>query len=115
MQCLKRTSSRVPILEKTGTTIGVVTGIQGAYWLDVTLDGVACHAGPTPMEMRRDPWRAACPIIEGAFALAAANRTLGPRDDRGRQGASPARATPYRSGSSYPSICDIRTTQFWMP
>jgi N-carbamoyl-L-amino-acid hydrolase len=25
------------------------------------------------MQMRRDPWRAACPIIEGAFALAAGN------------------------------------------
>jgi len=59
-----------PILERSGKTIGVVTGIQGAYWFDVTLEGVACHAGPTPMEMRRDPWRAACPIIEGAFALA---------------------------------------------
>jgi N-carbamoyl-L-amino-acid hydrolase len=48
-----------------------VTGIQGAYWFDVTLEGVSCHAGPTPMESRRDPWRAACPIIEGVFALAA--------------------------------------------
>jgi beta-ureidopropionase / N-carbamoyl-L-amino-acid hydrolase len=66
-----------PILEKAGTTIGAVTGIQGAYWLDVTLEGVACHAGPTPMEMRRDPWRAACPIIEGAFAIAAQNEPWG--------------------------------------
>jgi N-carbamoyl-L-amino-acid hydrolase len=66
-----------PILEKTATTIGVVTGIQGAYWLDVTLEGEACHAGPTPMEMRRDPWRAACPIIEGAFVLAAENAPWG--------------------------------------
>jgi N-carbamoyl-L-amino-acid hydrolase len=66
-----------PILEDSGTTIGVVTGIQGAYWLDVTLQGVACHAGPTPMEMRRDPWRAACPIIEGSFALAAQNAPWG--------------------------------------
>jgi N-carbamoyl-L-amino-acid hydrolase len=66
-----------PILERTSTAIGVVTGIQGAYWLDVTLDGVACHAGPTPMEMRRDAWRAACPIIEGAFALAATNAPWG--------------------------------------
>jgi N-carbamoyl-L-amino-acid hydrolase len=66
-----------PILEKSATTIGVVTGIQGAYWLDVTLQGVACHAGPTPMEMRRDPWRAACPIIEGAFALAAEHEPWG--------------------------------------
>ena len=60
-----------PILEASGSTIGVVTGIQGAYWLDVTLAGQACHAGPTPMESRRDPWRAAAPIIEGAYALAA--------------------------------------------
>lgn len=66
-----------PILESTATTIGVVTGIQGAYWLDVTLEGVACHAGPTPMEMRRDPWRAGCPIIEGAFRLAADNAPWG--------------------------------------
>jgi beta-ureidopropionase / N-carbamoyl-L-amino-acid hydrolase len=66
-----------PILESTGTTIGVVSGIQGAYWLDVTLEGLACHAGPTPMEMRRDPWRAAGPIIEGAFGLAAQNSPWG--------------------------------------
>ncbi|MFL6602823.1 MAG: Zn-dependent hydrolase [Steroidobacteraceae bacterium] len=66
-----------PILEESATTIGAVTGIQGAYWLDVTLEGVACHAGPTPMEMRRDPWRAACPIIEGAFALASDNAPWG--------------------------------------
>jgi beta-ureidopropionase / N-carbamoyl-L-amino-acid hydrolase len=66
-----------PILEDSRTTIGVVTGIQGAYWLDVTLEGVACHAGPTPMQMRRDPWRAACPIIEGAYSLAADNAPWG--------------------------------------
>ncbi len=60
-----------PILEAERTTIGVVTGIQGAYWLDVELTGSACHAGPTPMEARRDPWRAAVPIIDYAFALAA--------------------------------------------
>jgi N-carbamoyl-L-amino-acid hydrolase len=29
------------------------------------------------MEMRRDPWRAACPIIEGAFVLAAENAPWG--------------------------------------
>jgi len=59
-----------PILEHAGCTIGVVTGIQGAYWFDVTLEGVSCHAGPTPMELRRDPWRAAVAIIEGLYALA---------------------------------------------
>lgn len=59
-----------PILDREGTTIGVVTGIQGAYWFDVTLTGASAHAGPTPMDMRRDPWRALIKIVQGAFALA---------------------------------------------
>jgi beta-ureidopropionase / N-carbamoyl-L-amino-acid hydrolase len=62
-----------PILEASNTRIGVVTGIQGAYWLDVTLEGTPAHAGSTPMEIRRDPWRVACPVIETAYALAKAN------------------------------------------
>jgi beta-ureidopropionase / N-carbamoyl-L-amino-acid hydrolase len=59
-----------PILEREGATIGVVTGIQGLHWLDVVITGVSCHAGPTPMDMRQDPWRAATRIIAGALALA---------------------------------------------
>ncbi len=66
-----------PILERDKVTIGVVTGIQGLYWLDVILTGVPCHAGPTPMEMRRDPWRAAVPIVAGAMALAEARAPWG--------------------------------------
>ncbi|MCW2395762.1 MULTISPECIES: Zn-dependent hydrolase [unclassified Sphingobium] len=66
-----------PILEKEGITIGAVTGIQGAYWFDVTVRGASAHAGPTPMEMRRDPWRAVLPIVEGAFALADENAPWG--------------------------------------
>lgn len=66
-----------PILERDRTTIGIVTGIQGAYWFDVTIHGVAAHAGPTPMEMRRDPWRAATRIIDAALDLAVANAPWG--------------------------------------
>jgi beta-ureidopropionase / N-carbamoyl-L-amino-acid hydrolase len=66
-----------PLLESTSTTIGVVTGIQGAYWLDVTLEGVAAHAGSTPMEARRDPWRVACPLIQSAYEIAAAHAPWG--------------------------------------
>ena len=66
-----------PILERDGMTIGVVTGIQGLHWLDAVLTGVPCHAGPTPMEMRRDPWRAATRIIAGAMALAEARTPWG--------------------------------------
>ncbi|MBB4614176.1 Zn-dependent hydrolase [Novosphingobium taihuense] len=66
-----------PILEKEGLTIGAVTGIQGAYWFDVTFTGQSCHAGPTPMEMRRDPWDAALPVMAGVLALARANGPWG--------------------------------------
>ncbi|WP_395672376.1 Zn-dependent hydrolase [Phenylobacterium sp.] len=66
-----------PILDSVGDTIGVVTGIQGAEQFDVILSGASAHAGPTPMEMRRDPWRAAAPIIEGALALAERNGPWG--------------------------------------
>ena len=66
-----------PILEAEGRQIGIVEGIQGAYWFDVTLTGASAHAGPTPMGMRRDPWRAAAPIISAALALADANAPWG--------------------------------------
>jgi len=62
-----------PILEQAAETIGVVTGIQGCWWLDLTITGAAAHAGTTPMETRRDPWRAALPALETAFEAAAAH------------------------------------------
>ncbi len=59
-----------PILEREDLQIGVVTGIQGLRWYDVSLVGEPCHAGPTPMEGRRDPFRALPPILDGCYALA---------------------------------------------
>jgi N-carbamoyl-L-amino-acid hydrolase len=66
-----------PILEASGDLIGVVTGVQGCFWFDLVLTGSAAHAGSTPMEMRRDPWRAALPILETAFAIAEARAPFG--------------------------------------
>ncbi len=43
-----------PILEAQGKTIGVVQGIQGMPWYDVTLTGSESHAGTTPMDRRKD-------------------------------------------------------------
>jgi beta-ureidopropionase / N-carbamoyl-L-amino-acid hydrolase len=63
-----------PILERSGVQIGVVTGIQGAYWLELSLQGIPCHAGSTPMEMRKDPWPCATAIIDGAYAIVAAHK-----------------------------------------
>ena len=44
-----------PILEKENCTIGVVTGVQGISWQEVTITGQSNHAGTTPMNMRLDP------------------------------------------------------------
>jgi N-carbamoyl-L-amino-acid hydrolase len=44
-----------PILENEGCTIGVVTGVQGISWQEVTITGQSNHAGTTPMTMRHDP------------------------------------------------------------
>jgi N-carbamoyl-L-amino-acid hydrolase len=43
-----------PVLESEGKTIGVVQGALGQRWYDVTVSGQDAHAGPTPMELRRD-------------------------------------------------------------
>ena len=42
------------ILDATRTNIGVVSGIVGINWWDVTIEGVANHAGTTPMNQRHD-------------------------------------------------------------
>jgi N-carbamoyl-L-amino-acid hydrolase len=42
------------ILHENKVDIGVVEGIVGIHWWDVTIDGVANHAGTTPMNRRRD-------------------------------------------------------------
>ena len=60
-----------PILEKEGLTIGVLTGVQGMNWYDLILEGKACHAGPTPMEDRRDPIMGLQAILKRLYDLAA--------------------------------------------
>ena len=44
-----------PVLEDEDTTIGVVEGVQGISWTELTLTGQSCHAGTTPMRLRHDP------------------------------------------------------------
>ncbi len=52
-----------PVLEREGVPIGVVTGVQGTKWLEVTFTGEAAHAGTTPLEFRRDAMAAAVQAI----------------------------------------------------
>ena len=64
-----------PILEAEGLPLGIVTAINGATRLEVGVDGVAGHAGATPMRLRRDALTAAAEM-----ALAIEARASGEAD-----------------------------------
>tara|TARA_B100001250_G_scaffold408744_1_gene431703 strand:- start:125 stop:1318 length:1194 start_codon:yes stop_codon:yes gene_type:complete len=51
------------VLNKSNIDIGVVTGIVGLKWWDVTIEGFANHAGTTPMDERKDPMITAADFI----------------------------------------------------
>jgi N-carbamoyl-L-amino-acid hydrolase len=52
------------VLEAERTTIGVVEGIVGIRWWNVTATGLANHAGTTPMNRRQDAMLAAARFID---------------------------------------------------
>ncbi len=62
-----------PILEASGSSIGVVTGVQGIRWFTVTIKGFPAHAGTTPMQRRRDPARPLAAVLGGLYEMAAAH------------------------------------------
>jgi len=66
-----------PVLEADGLTIGVVEGVLGIRWYDITLDGQEAHAGPTPMGPRRDALLGAARLVEVAHAVALAHTPEG--------------------------------------
>ena len=51
------------ILHQEKIDIGVVEGIVGVFWWEVTIEGFANHAGTTPMNGRRDALLAAAKYI----------------------------------------------------
>ena len=59
-----------PVLEREGITIGVVTGVQGISWTEVTITGQSAHAGTTPMPLRHDPMAVAARIIHETRLIA---------------------------------------------
>jgi N-carbamoyl-L-amino-acid hydrolase len=59
-----------PILEDNGKSIGVVTGGQAIRWLDVRVEGMAAHAGTTPMKLRKDALYGAAQMIQALEGLA---------------------------------------------
>lgn len=60
-----------PVLERERTTIGVVTGVQHMSRHEVIVHGQEAHAGPTPMDLRRDPVRVLSDVLPALYAAAA--------------------------------------------
>lgn len=52
------------ILDQEKINIGIVEGIVGINWWDVTIEGFANHAGTTPMNQRQDAMLAAARFIQ---------------------------------------------------
>ena len=61
-----------PVLEQRAKTIGIVTGVQHMSRHEVVVDGQEAHAGPTPMDMRRDPIRVLADVLPAIYAAARA-------------------------------------------
>ena len=61
-----------PILEAENKTIGVVTGVQGMRWYDVTVTGQEAHTGSTPMGLRRNALLGAARLVESVDQIAKA-------------------------------------------
>jgi N-carbamoyl-L-amino-acid hydrolase len=59
-----------PVLEQQGATIGVVNGVQHMSRHEILIEGQEAHAGPTPMNMRRDPVRALGDLLPALYKAA---------------------------------------------
>ncbi len=53
-----------PILEAEEKMIGVVTGVQGMRWYEVTVTGQESHTGATPMGLRKNALLASARMID---------------------------------------------------
>jgi N-carbamoyl-L-amino-acid hydrolase len=59
-----------PVLEDADKVIGVVPAVMGLSWYDCTVTGMEAHAGPTPMQLRRDALQVATSIMQEVVAIA---------------------------------------------
>ena len=59
-----------PVLEAEGRMIGVVQGVQGMRWYEVTISGQEAHTGATPMPLRKNALLGAARMIERIDAIA---------------------------------------------
>lgn len=58
-----------PILEDESIDIGIVDGVQGISWTELTIEGRSAHAGTTPLRLRRDAGLAAARIASEVGAM----------------------------------------------
>ncbi|MHB8839188.1 MAG: allantoate amidohydrolase, partial [Gemmatimonadaceae bacterium] len=71
------------LLEKAGKQVGIVQGIVGLRWFEITITGFANHAGATPMDQRQDA------VLAAAKFTVAVNDAV--RGEPGRQVATVGR------------------------
>ena len=62
-----------PILEAENKMIGVVTGVQGMRWYEVTVKGQESHTGATPMGLRKNALLGAARMIEAIHQVGMAH------------------------------------------
>ena len=65
-----------PLLEADGKDIGVVTGVQGVRWFEITITGQDAHTGATPMHLRKNALLGAARLVERVEAIARAHAPL---------------------------------------
>jgi beta-ureidopropionase / N-carbamoyl-L-amino-acid hydrolase len=58
-----------PILEAENKMVGVVTGVQGMRWYEITLKGQESHTGATPMGLRKNALLAAARMIDAINSI----------------------------------------------
>jgi len=59
-----------PILENENKPVGIVTGVQHMSRHRIVIDGKETHAGPSPMETRKDPMMALADFLPKLYAMA---------------------------------------------
>ena len=65
-----------PVLEAEGKEIGIVTGVQGVRWFEITIMGEEAHTGATPMNLRKNALLGAARMIDRIEAIALAHAPL---------------------------------------
>ncbi len=97
-----------PIMEATGTDIGIVTGTMQARYFQLTIRGEPSHVGPTEMSRRQDSLAAAAEVILAVERIGVA------AEPNGRASASWIRNVPNARGNVSHLTrlhCDVRHIQ----